>query len=89
MLIGKTLLPYLEDDLFLLCPEDQLMLRVAVRVPVYCLSSLAAGTVRDAVQDVQKSPQSPLFSCSSHTWHGSMVYSHQVPGTWPLFKPMM
>lgn len=48
----------------MLCPGDQLVLRavrVAVRVPVYRLSSLAAGSVRNAVQDVQKSSQSPLL----------------------------
>lgn len=80
--------PYLEDNLFLLCPVDQLVLRivrVAVRVRAYCLSSLAAGTVQDA----QKSSQSPHFICLSHMCQGSMVYSHQVPGTWPLFKPVM
>jgi len=104
----KALPPYLEDDFFLLCPRNQLVLkavRVAVRaqdfflcwqtwtgrplkVPsqVYCL---AACTVRNAVQDVQRSSQSPLLMFLSHTCHGSMVYSHQMPGTWPLFKPMM
>lgn len=89
MPICKTLPPYLEDVLFLLCPGDQLLLRavtVAAMVQVFCLSSLAAVTVRNAAQDLQKSSQSPLFICSSPACHGSMVFSHQMPETWPLFK---
>lgn len=55
--------PVLKDDLCLLCPEDQgsysvlRVIRVTVMVQVHWFSSLAAGTVRNAVQDVQKSSQ--------------------------------